>query len=383
MPLAFSHWNSARIIFGRGSLEQVGKEVAELGSKALLVTGRTFARKYGYIDKLTSLLSDAGVETKVFAQVEPNPSAETVDRGAAEAREFGAEVIVAFGGGSPMDAAKGIAVVASLGGEARDYFAPRVVREDVLPIVAIPTTAGTGSEVTRYAVITDKRENKKAVIVGYPIIPRVAILDPQVLVHMSPNLTAWTGFDALSHAVEAYLSKKATPLSDIYALEAVRIIFKHLPGAVRGSLDDREQVFLASLLAGLAINDAGTIMVHGLGYYLTTHHDVHHGLANALILPFALKVLAENVPEKLGALAKAAGAAVPDPLRFIEMLKELEDATGIPPSLKDVGVSEAELDTMVRDAMRYDRNLVNTPIAVDEQIVRRVYEEALRGRGRQ
>ena len=378
--MRFFMWNPGRVLFGRGVLEKLGDEVSRLGSRALLVTGRTFARKHGYTDRLVNIMREAGVEVAVFDKVEPNPSAETVDLGAQEARRHRAEVVVAFGGGSPMDAAKGIAVVASLGGTAYDYFYPYVVEKEVLPVVALPTTAGTGSEVTRYAVITDTRTNKKTVIVGYPIIPRAALLDPEVLKHMPPQLTAWTGFDALSHAVEAFLSKKSTPLVDIYAKEAVRIIFNHLPEAVRGSENDREKVFFASLLAGLAINDAGTILVHGLGYYLTTHHNVHHGLANALILPAALEALVEAVPEKLGVLAKAAGLATADPLAFIDALKRLEDSTGLPRSLREVGVSPGELDRMVELATQYRRNLENSPLEVTEDVIRAIYETALQGR---
>ena len=378
--MEFFAWNPGRVLFGRGVLERLGDEVSRLGSRALLVTGRTFARKHGYTDWLVNVMREAGVEVAVFDKVEPNPSAETVDLGAQEARKHRAEVIVAFGGGSPMDAAKGIAVVASLGGTAYDYFYPYVVEKDVLPVVALPTTAGTGSEVTKYAVITDTRANRKAVVVGYPIIPRAALLDPEVLKHMSPQLTAWTGFDALSHAVEAFLSKKSTPLVEIFAREAVSIIFNHLPGAVKGSLEDRERVFFASLLAGYAINEAGTILAHGLGYYLTTHHNVHHGLANALVLPPALEALVEAVPEKLSVLAKAAGLATADPLAFIDALKRLEDSTGLPRSLKEVGVSPDELGKMVEVAAQYKRNLENSPLEITRDTIKAIYEAALRGR---
>ncbi len=379
MTMKFVSWQPGKIVFGTNSLSLIGEEVRRWGTKAILVTGRTFARKYGYTDYITKKLEEAGLKVTVFDKVEPNPSAETVDKGAKAVVEFGADVVVAFGGGSPMDAAKGIAVVSVLGGSAYDYFYPRVIEEEVLPVIAVPTTAGTGSEVTRYAVITDTKQNKKKVIVGYPIIPKTAILDPTVLKHMSPELTAWTGFDALSHAVEAYLSVKADPLSDIYAERAVRLIFDWLGDAVKGSLEAREKVYFASMLAGFAINHAGTMMVHGLGYYLTTKFNVHHGLANALLLPHALELISEKEPEKIERLGVMIGVGRSVEF-FVRELKKLEDEVRIPKSIAEVGFKEENLDEAVKESLSYERNLQNTPIPINEKVVREVYRAALKGR---
>lgn len=376
--VSFSYWQPGKVIFGRGTLERLGAEVSRLGEKALLVTGRRFARTYGYTERIAKLIRAEGAEVILFEEVEPNPSLGTVDRGAEIARREKADVVVAFGGGSPMDAAKAISVVASLGGRAKDYIYPHIVEGEITPIVAIPTTAGTGSEVTKYSVLTDVERRKKVVIVGPPIIPKVAILDPEVLAHMPKELTAWTGFDALSHAVEAYLSKMATPLSELYGLEAVRIIFQHLAEAVRGSRDSRERVFYASFLAGLAINQSGTVMVHGLGYYLTNYHNIHHGLANAMLLPYSVHYVLPAARDKVASLSIVVGRG-PNPEEFVEALFDLRDRTGIPRSLQDLGVSPSELDRMVEDSLSYERNLANNPVEVDEEAARTVYEQALRG----
>ncbi|HDD34000.1 MAG TPA: iron-containing alcohol dehydrogenase [Thermofilaceae archaeon] len=376
--ISFNFVQPGRVVFHRGCVAELGREASKLGSKALLVTGTRFARRSGYLDKLKSSLEECGLSVVVFDRVEPNPSLETVDRGARLAIESRVDLVVGFGGGSPMDAAKGIAVVAKLGGSAADYIYPRIIEEEVLPIVAIPTTTGTGSEVTRYAVLTDTGTRKKVVIVGYPIVPRVALLDPDVADYMPGRLAAGTGFDALSHALEAYMSRRATPISDLFARESVRLIVENLVEAVRGSKEAREAMMYASMLAGVAINHAGTTLVHGLGYYLTTHHDVHHGLANAMLLPYAIEFYARAIGDKLDRLASELG------LRgwrgLLEEVVRLEDEVGIPENLSTLGLSEGELGEMVRVAMSYKRNLENGPIVPSPDEVRAIYAKCFKGR---
>ena len=369
-----------RVIFGRGRLGELGEVAARLGSRAMLVTGRRFARSSGYLEKLVNSLESAGLEVVVFAEVEPNPSLETVDRGARLAASRGVDVVVGFGGGSPLDAAKGIATVTGLGGRTADYLYPRTVEEGALPVVAAPTTTGTGSEVTRYAVLTDTDARRKVVMVGSALIPRAAVLDPEVTDYMPGRLVAGTGFDALSHAIEAFLSRRATQISDLFAREAASLILESLADAVRGSREAREVMLYASMLAGVAINHAGTTMVHGLGYYLTTHHDVHHGMANALLLPHVLEYYAGAAQDRVEELAQALGLG--DWRGLVRRIVELEDEVGIPDSLAVVGVNEAELDEMTRVAMTYRRNLENGLATPSPEDVRRVYASCLAGRRR-
>ncbi|RLE74250.1 MAG: alcohol dehydrogenase, partial [Thermoprotei archaeon] len=210
--MEFTFYSPTRIIFSSGSLDKLGVEACKFGGKALLVTGRTFARKYGYTDKMLKLMKDNGVKAAVFDKVEPNPSFETVEAGAMLALKEKIDFVVAFGGGSAIDAAKAIAVLFSKGGRIRDYIGVSI-DEDVIPIIAIPTTCGTGSEVTRYSVLTDVENRKKVVVVGEAILPRTAIIDPTILQHLPPKLIAYTGFDALSHAIESLVSKKSNPMS--------------------------------------------------------------------------------------------------------------------------------------------------------------------------
>jgi len=380
----FVHYLPTRIVFGTGSLDKVGEVAKKYGDKAMLVTGRHFARRYGYIDRFVRLLDEVGVKTVVFDRVEPNPSYETVNLGVEVARKERIELVIAFGGGSAMDAGKAISALTVLGGKAEEHVYPKVIEEEVLPIIAMPTTCGTGSEVTKYAVLTDTRRKRKTVMVGEPLIPRVAIIDPTVLKHLPQRLVAWTAMDALSHAIEALCSRRSTPLSDLLALEAIRLIFENLASAYKGNFDALVRLHYASMLAGMAINSAGTTIVHAMGYFLTTYHDVHHGLANALLLPFAIDYNAEYIEEKMVRLAGELGIAareVQEVKRAIILkLCNLQDQVNIPGNIKEVGVREEELNLMVEETLAYRRNLENNPREVKEGDVKELWRKALKGR---
>lgn len=383
MSLSFRFYTPTQIVFSRGSLSQLGDHVKHLGDRALLVTGRHFARRYGYIDRLNSIMEGSGVRVKIFDRVEPNPSFETVEEGAKIARDEATDVIVAFGGGSAIDAAKAIALLCVQGGSIRSYIYPHVVEEEVLPIVASPTTCGTGSEVTRYSVLTDVKAKRKTVVVGYPIAPRVAIVDPEVLRHLPSDLTAYTALDAFSHAIEAYWSKTSQPISDIFALESMRIILQDLRKGFR-SPEARDSLHYASLLAGLAINPVGTTAIHGMGYYLTTHFGVHHGLANAMFLPFIIELNAPYVRNKMVKLAEYVGfefeTAEEAARRVREEVLRLEDDLEVPSSLRELGVDESKMDEFVAETFSYKRNLENNPRSLSEDDVKDVFLRAFKGR---
>ena len=380
MGLSFTFHSPTKILFGRGSLQELGEQVKRLGGKALLVTGRRFARRYGYIDRLTSLMEAAGVKVALFDRVEPNPSFETVEEGASTARKTGVDVVVGFGGGSALDAAKAIALLCVQGGRARDYVYPYVVEEPVLPIVAIPTTCGTGSEVTKFSVLTDVKAKRKTVVAGGPLIPKVAILDPEVLRHLPRDLTVYTALDAFSHAIEAYWSKASQPISDLFALESMKILLKDLEKAAQ-DVEARDVLHYASLLAGLAINQAGTTVVHAMGYYLTTYHDVHHGLSNAVFLPVAVRLNASAIPDKVSRLADYLGLeyeSVEAAARLIEeSLAGLEDRLGVPRRLGELGVDRSEVEVFVKETLSYRRNIENNPRELTEDDVRSLFMEII------
>lgn len=376
MRMEFTFEQSGRIVFGRGALSEIGQHAAKLGSRGLLVTGRSFAVSSGMLQRILSSLRSANVSAVVFSEVEPNPSLKTVERGARLAASKGVDVVIGFGGGSPLDAAKAIAALVALGGSAADHLYPRRV-EKALPVVAAPTTTGTGSEVTQYSVLTDTEVGRKVVMQGPALVPRVAILDPDVTDYMPGRLVAGTGFDALSHALEAFISRRASPLSNLFALEAARLIFSSLAPAVKGSREAREAMLYASMLAGVAINQAGSTLAHGLGYYLTVRHDLHHGVANALLLPHVLAYYAERTG-RVGELAEALGFA--DWVELVRRVCTLADEVGIPDGAAAVGVAEGELDQMAEEATFYRRNIENGPVVPSAEEIRQIYAECYRGR---
>ena len=305
----FVFYAPTKVVFGEGAVEVVGDEVSKLGKKALIVTGRRSARESGLLQKILDSMKSSGVSAVVFDRVVPNPPIENVVEGSRIARREDVDVVVGVGGGSSLDAAKAIAAAAVLGEDIERYLFPNTV-EKALPVVAVPTTCGTGSEVTRYSILTHLGRRKKVVLAGTALIPRTAVVDPTTLRTLTPNMVAWTAVDALSHAVEALLSRSSNPIAAMYAAEAVGLVFSNVVEAYREkSPDALSRLHLASLLAGVAINNCGTVLVHALGYYLTAWHGVHHGLANALYLPHVLYAVKNHdvVNSKLAPAMKRLG----------------------------------------------------------------------------
>ncbi len=376
---SFTFHLPTKVIFGRGSLSKLGEEAAKLGKSCLIVTGKSFARKSGYLDLIKESLSKSGLKVLVFDQVEPNPSIGTVYKGAELARQSGCDVMIAFGGGSVIDVAKAIAFLALNDVILEDYFAPKEVVAPAAPVLALPTTCGTGSEVTRYSLLTDVANRRKRVLMGMPILPRTALLDASVLNVLSKQMVAYTGFDALSHSFEALLSKSSTKISDLFASDSIVSVFGNLLEAYGGDLEARERVFYGSMLAGIAINSTGTVIVHGMGYYLTNYHDVHHGLANAVLLSHVLRFEGDAARDKFERVAINLGLKGMSSL--IDSVESLADKVGIPRSIAELGVREGELDTMAADAMSYGRNMENNPVKVSVNEIREICAKALRGRG--
>ncbi|MEM4411772.1 MAG: iron-containing alcohol dehydrogenase [Thermofilum sp.] len=371
--ISFTHFHPTRVLFGRGALKELGKASEGLGRRALVVTGRTFAVKHGYLDLIRKQLEEKGVQVASFSDVEPNPTLSTVMRCAEAAQRASADFFVAFGGGSVLDTAKAANVVYTLGGRVEDYLYPKTVSGELRPLIAIPTTHGTGSEVTKYAVLVDEKTKMKVTVSGEALYPAVALLDPEVLVHLPRDQAAATGLDALSHAVEAYFSRRATPLSDMFALEASRIAARYLPCAVEGILECREWLLYASLLAGYAINFTGTNVGHGLGYPLTTRYNLPHGLANAMILPGAAVYYEAYMPGRVETYLEYLGLkGMLGGLR--ELLTELKRLVGAPLRLRELGISERDLESLASEGLRYQRNLQNSPFDFREEHAKRILE---------
>ena len=363
-----------KIYFGNGSLKEL-KEAKSLGRSALLVTGKHFAKSSGLLKKVESILVKEKIKTTEFCGVEENPSVETVEKGGELARRKKCDFIIGLGGGSPMDAAKGIAVLATNSGGLRKYFGSEKLKNSPLPILAIPTTAGTGSEVTRYAVINDWQDKTKKVVSSFSILPRIAIVDPSLTLTLPDNLTASTGMDAFSHALEGYLSSDANSLTDIFSQEAIKIIRESLLLLLkRKTLPLREKLSLASLYAGIVINHTGTIIVHGMGYPLTLDYGVQHGAANALLLPYVMDYLGKKkvYQEKLKEILRTT--------KVKESLLKLNRSLNLPLILKEIGVKRKDLKTLARRAMKdCERALLRISIPLKENDFFLIYQEAFAG----
>jgi alcohol dehydrogenase len=351
---AFPFVLPTRVAYGPGVLGAVGEEAAAYGRRALVVTDPG-VRDAGLVEPVLESLRRAGLTAAVFADVEPNPRAETVQRGAAACVDAAADVIVALGGGSAIDSAKAISAVARHGGAALDYEGLELVPGPAVPVIAVPTTAGTGSEVTLWAIITDPATKHKAPLGSVHLAPRVALVDPLVTLSLPPALTATTAIDALTHAIESYTARCSNPVSDALALYAVELISGAIDRAVADGADRaaRAALMLGSLIAGLSFGNSDTAAVHSLAEAIGGARDVPHGLANAIFLPYVVRHNQSAVPEKTARLGQAmgldtahlpageAGAAT------VAALFELVDRLGVP-SLRQTGVGEGDEPLVVR-----------------------------------
>jgi alcohol dehydrogenase class IV len=358
---SIEYYMPVNIQFGTNKINEAGALVARLGKKALLVTGKRAMKKSGATDRLISSLQDSSVKVTVFDDIFPNPTDVLVDMGAGIARKNGCDVIVGLGGGSAMDAAKGIAVVAALGGSLWGYIGENKVTGDTIPMVAIPTTAGTGSETTPYAVFTNPKIHRKDAVVSQYIFPRMSIVDPAVMKTMPPSVTADTGFDALGHAIEAYMSILANPFADACSYESVRLIGEALVKAVRdgNDLEARGKMAIASSLAGMAIAQVGVVAGHGFAMAIGGLMNTSHGRTVGILLPHVMNYNLNTIPDKIARLAPAFDLAVTGDSRknaenVISRIKEMMKDIDYPTNLGALGVRSENLQKILDDSMNQE-----------------------------
>ncbi|MBD0689138.1 iron-containing alcohol dehydrogenase [Streptomyces sp. CBMA123] len=298
---------------GRGAAEELGEVVAGLGlSRPLLVTD-AFLVRTGAAERLLAALTGAGLSPRLFADTVPDPTTDSLTAGLKALQEHGADSVVGFGGGSPMDSAKALALLAVQGGHMREYKAPRLNLGPALPVVAVPTTAGSGSEATQVTVITDSDTDEKMLCLGPAFQPLAAVIDVELTMSMPPRLTADTGIDALTHAVEAYVSRKANPFTDGLALTAIGTIGRHLRRAYEDGSDTvaRAAMMLAATQAGLAFSNSSVALVHGMSRPIGAHFHVAHGLSNAMLFPAVTAFSVHAARARYADCARALGAATP------------------------------------------------------------------------
>jgi alcohol dehydrogenase class IV len=371
------------VFYGPGALARLGTEAARLGRKALVVTGSASLRGGGGLGRVLGGLRENGVAALLFEGVEADPSTETVDRGTKEALAAGCDMVVAVGGGSALDAGKAIAGVATNGGPARDYLHGKEIERPPLPCVAVPTTAGTGSEVTKNAVITDRAEGVKRSIRHRLLIPAAAVVDPELTYTLPPAVTAATGMDALAQLIEPYVSRRSTPLTDALALHGIALVGRCLARAVRDGRDAgaRAGMSLASLLSGMALANAGLGAAHALSHPLGARFAVPHGLGCAILLPRVMSFNAAFAAGKYARVAEALGAdvrgldAASGAEKAAELVAALSAEIGIPAGLSTFGVTERDIPAIAREAR--GSSLDGNPVAADEGALAGILRAAL------
>ncbi|MES0868460.1 iron-containing alcohol dehydrogenase [Pseudovibrio sp. SCP19] len=296
---------------GAGASLQLPAVLAKIGCKKPLIVTDPMMVQLGYSESIQDSLKAEGIESDVFADTLPEPTVASILPGVEKATADSYDCIVALGGGSPIDSAKAISILAKFGGEMRDYRFPRDVTEQGLPVIAVPTTAGTGTEVTRFTIITDEERGEKMLCVGIGFMPVAALVDYKLTMSLPPRITADTGIDAMTHALEAYVSKKANPYSDSQALAALKLIGPNLREVYHNGTNEkaREEMMLGSTLAGVAFSAASVALVHGMSRPIGAFFHVPHGLSNAMLLPDVTAFSIPAAPERYAQAARALGFA--------------------------------------------------------------------------
>lgn len=359
---------SARIVLprimhiGKGASLQVADTLKTLGVKHPLIITDKMMVKLGYVKKIQQTLIESKIESSVFADTIPEPTVSSIEAGVEMARKGGFDSIIAIGGGSPIDSAKAISIVGKFGGKVSDYKFPRDVTENGLPIVAIPTTAGTGSEATRFTVITDDEKDEKMLCAGIGFMPVAALIDYELTLSLPPRVTADCGLDALTHAMEAYVSQKANTFSDAQALSAMTMIGSNLRKAYHEPKNEaaREAMMLGSSLAGIAFSNASVALVHGMSRPIGAFFHVPHGLSNAMLLPVLTEYSIPAAQVRYAECARAIGVAtVADDnqvacQKLVEELRALNVELSVP-SPSEFGIDKDKffklLPTMAEQAL--------------------------------
>lgn len=375
-----------RILFGVGAAEKVGEEAKKLGfKKAGIICGPT-VRKVGLVNVVTESLEKAGVSYEVWDGVEPEPRVEVADRAAEFARQGKFDVLIGVGGGSALDTTKAAAVLMNNPGSVKQYLGAEIPNPPK-PMILMPTTSGTGSEVSNAAVFAIPEEEFKYVLYSPLLYPDLAIVDPKLTMTMPPKVTAQSGMDALCHAVEAYVSLQASPVTDVLALKAIELIAKSLRKAYANgdNLEARRDMAYASLIAGLAFGNAGTVLAHAAGHAFSYRYHVPHGIAVAVMLPYVLEFNIISNLEKHVEIAcrlgeNVSGLSMRDAaLRAALAVKKLLIDLDLPTNLKDLGFKKDEVELVAKDVFKSKAHVARNPRKVTMDGVIKLYERAYEG----
>ena len=375
-----------RNVFGEGAVQEAGDLLKSLGAKKCLIVTDRYLGQIGMADRVQGILKKAGIEACIFAGAEPNPTDKNVEAGARFYQENECNSIISLGGGSSHDCAKGIGLVAANGGQIADFEGVDKSSKPMIPLMAINTTAGTASEITRFCIITDTSRKVKMAIVDWRVTPQIAINDPELMKGMPPSLTASTGMDALTHAIEAYVSTDANPLTDAAAIMAIKMIAHYLPKAVANGnyMKARDKMAYAQYLAGIAFNNASLGYVHAMAHQLGGFYNLPHGVCNAILLPYVESYNLIGNMNRFRDVAQAMGVQVEGisvtcaAEKAIEAIKKLSRQLEIPTDLKQLGVREEDFGIMADNAKKDVCQLTNPRTATREQVIE-IYRQAYVG----
>lgn len=371
-------------LMGAGSAKQVGERCKILGGKKVLVVTDKFLNQSGMVAEVVSYIEEAGIKVAIFDGSDPNPKDTNVEAGLKVYQEEKCDMIVTIGGGSSHDCGKGIGIVATHPGKITEYAGIETLSNDLPPIICVNTTAGTASEVTRHCVITDTATSVKFVVVSWKNVPKVSVNDPLMMVKKPAGLTAATGMDALTHAVESYVSLGANAVTDACAIQSIKLIAKYLRIAVANgdNIEARENMAYASLLAGMAFNNAGLGYVHAMAHQLGGFYDMPHGVANAILLPHVERFnlisnlkrfadIAVFMGENIEGLSERDAAE-----KAIDAIAQLSKDVGIPSGLRELNVKEEDIEAMAKSALK-DGNALSNPIKGTEKNIAQIFRNAM------
>lgn len=378
ISMKFNYYLPTNILFGAGRIVEIGKVTSQYGKRVLIVTGRSSTKKTGLLDQTIALLEAEGIEVTIFDQIEQNPLTTVVYEGAHMAKKENCEVIVGLGGGSIMDAAKGIAFMAENEGDVFDYIYGKVLSDKALPIILVPTTCGTGSEANSFAVLTNPETNDKKSLRCNAIVAKASIVDPELMKTIPKSILATVGFDALCHNMEAYLSKSAQPLTSMMALQGMELLGKYLIRAYENIEDQEalEAVTWASTLGGMVINTAGVVAPHGMEHPASGLKDIVHGKGLAALTPVIYEASISAAPEKFAKISQLLGGA--DERDCVAKIRELIGALDLTTTLSEQGIKEEDINWMAENCMKVSGvSIANHPVNFSLEEIKDIYRRAL------
>ena len=379
----FELLHTTKIVHGEGALKRMAERLKQQGFNTSLVVTDSTLVKTGLVTKVTNALEEVGVRSIVYDKVEPNPTAESVDEGSQWVKEYSVDNIIAVGGGSSIDCAKGISVLATNGGNIRDYEGADTWKTPKMFLTAIPTTVGTGSEVTFGSVITDKSRKLKMIVAGEDLSPRLAVLDPQMVANLPSKVTAATGMDALTQAIEAYISSNATPITDALNIYAIKLVSENIRAAVwSNDYQALANTQMAATIAGIGFINGGLGIVHAISNTIGGIYGTPHGITNAILLPYGMEFNLPTNLKKFADIAVAMGENIEGlslreaAERAISSVKQLSRDLEIPEKLSEIGVTDEFAEKIA--ALSIDTPDIKTnPRHYSPSLVEEVFRNAL------